>query len=192
MEADWEVEIGGGAPVIEADWPGFIDLRKHPERVGEIAESVFSPLADLLLALNSARSPLWTSKCDVWEPAPGALACYVDLLPRDGSVFAEWQQAESFCRQYIARLDCTGQPGCRMVSPEGSSPPADHQAAADTAITLVVRQAIAAHTEGFGVTAYFSANATGGADTQTVMAALLAAFADAIPGTMFPQRPVQS
>ena len=27
MEADWEVEVGGGAPVIEAFWPGFVDLR---------------------------------------------------------------------------------------------------------------------------------------------------------------------
>ena len=26
MEADWELEIGGDAPVIEADWPGFVDL----------------------------------------------------------------------------------------------------------------------------------------------------------------------
>ena len=36
MEADWEVEVGGGAPVIEALWPGFVDLRSNPERSGEI------------------------------------------------------------------------------------------------------------------------------------------------------------
>jgi hypothetical protein len=39
MEADWEVEIGGGAAVIEAEWPGWIDLRKQPERASEIAEA---------------------------------------------------------------------------------------------------------------------------------------------------------
>ena len=38
MEADWEVEVGGGAPVIEADWPGFVDLRGEPERVNEMEE----------------------------------------------------------------------------------------------------------------------------------------------------------
>ena len=27
MEADWEFEVGGEAPVIEASWEGFIDLR---------------------------------------------------------------------------------------------------------------------------------------------------------------------
>ena len=29
MEADWEVEVGGGAAVIEALWEGFVD---HPMR----------------------------------------------------------------------------------------------------------------------------------------------------------------
>jgi len=39
MEADWEVEVGGGSPVIEALWPGFVDLRLYPERIGEIQEA---------------------------------------------------------------------------------------------------------------------------------------------------------
>ncbi len=39
MEVDWEVEVGGGAPVIEALWMGFVDLRRNPERLGEIAEA---------------------------------------------------------------------------------------------------------------------------------------------------------
>ena len=38
MEADYEVEAGGEAPVIEALWPGFVDLRLQPERIGEIQE----------------------------------------------------------------------------------------------------------------------------------------------------------
>ncbi len=32
MEADWEFEVGGDAPVIEAHWPGFVDLRQNPEQ----------------------------------------------------------------------------------------------------------------------------------------------------------------
>ena len=30
MEADWEFEVGGDAPVIDACWPGFVDLRRIP------------------------------------------------------------------------------------------------------------------------------------------------------------------
>ena len=37
MEADWEFEVGGDAPVIEARWPGFVDLRRNPERAMEFA-----------------------------------------------------------------------------------------------------------------------------------------------------------
>jgi len=37
MEADWEFEVGPdtaglAAPVIDACWPGFVDLRHNPER----------------------------------------------------------------------------------------------------------------------------------------------------------------
>jgi len=67
MEADWEVEVGGGAPVIEADWPGFVDLRRYPERVERLSEvKDFPALAEALVALNAQTSPVWTSKCDVW------------------------------------------------------------------------------------------------------------------------------
>jgi hypothetical protein len=96
MEADWEVEIGGGAPVIEALWPGFVDLRSHPDRLGEIAEAAtFPPLAVLLRALNSPESPVWTSKCDVWEPETAALAAYIDMLPSDGTIFSRMAAGRS-------------------------------------------------------------------------------------------------
>ncbi len=49
MEADWEVEIGGedgdSAPIIDALWPGFIDLRRFPDRVAEITEAAGFPRA---------------------------------------------------------------------------------------------------------------------------------------------------
>ena len=96
MEADWEIEIGGHAPVIDACWEGFVDLRHAPGRAAELSEARDLPaLADALARLNGPSSPLWTSKCDVWRPesfdpdeldAPGrtgenAIACYIDLLP---------------------------------------------------------------------------------------------------------------
>ena len=38
MEADWEFEIASDAPVIDAAWTGFVDLKLQPERVTEISE----------------------------------------------------------------------------------------------------------------------------------------------------------
>jgi len=115
MEADWEVEIGGDAPVIDACWDGFVDLRFNPrmdsslppdtyrKRAHGLAESANLPgLAEALAQLNGLHSPVWTSKCDVWpvpdaadidageldapqEDATFAWACYIDLVPRIGS-----------------------------------------------------------------------------------------------------------
>ena len=176
MEADWEVEIGGGAPVIEALWPGFIDLRRNPERIGEIPEaSAFPPLAGLLQALNGSGSPLWTAKCGLWEPqaselanvravageAHAALACYIDLLPHDGLVFAQWEHAEAFCREWAARLSPIPLPACR--------------------VDLVVRLALAGKVEGFGITAYASAEGSDRSAAAETLAAALAAFAGSIP-----------
>src|SRR5208337_4431139 len=98
MEADWEFEVGGNAPVIETHWPGFVDLRQNPERARQLPEAAQLPgLAEVLAKLNAVDSPVWTSKCDVWphlEPdefdpdeldaPPGcsyAMGCYIDLLP---------------------------------------------------------------------------------------------------------------
>jgi hypothetical protein len=171
MEADWEVEIGGGAPVIEAEWAGLVDLRSHPECIAEVAEAAaFPALAALLLALNAAHSPLWTSKCDVWEPEPAALACYIDMLPVEGRVFARWQQAEAFCREYVTRL-------AQITRPELS---------AECSIDLVIRQAIACQAEGFGITAYLRAKAACHADAEGALAAAMAALADALPSSLAP------
>ena len=162
MEADWEVEAGGGAPVIEALWPGFVDLRRNPERIGEIREAAASPaLAGLLRALNGAGSPVWTSKCDLWEPEANELACYVDLLPVASGVFARWEQAEAFCREWVERLAPAPLTECR--------------------VDLVVRQAIAGEAEGFGVTAYLSATGRDRSGAAELLADLLVVFAGAIP-----------
>jgi hypothetical protein len=162
VDADWEVEIGGGAAVIEALWPGWIDLGNQPERIDEIGEVAALPaLEAFLLALNAADSPLWTSKCDVWEPETGTLACYVDLLPVEVKVFARWQQAEAYCRECVARLAGTELQEC--------------------CVELVIRQATAGAAEGFGITAYLSAK-DAGLGAASALAAGMAAFADALKG----------
>ena len=178
MEADWEVEVGGGAPEIETDWAGspgssgYVDLRGHPERIGEIAETaVFPPLAALLLALNAPGSPVWTSKCDVWNPEADEMACYIDVLPREGMVFGAWQQAEAFSREYVARLEAIALPEC------GSG----------CRVDLVIRQAVAGEAEGFGITAYLSAKATKSIGTAAALAAAMAVLSDALPPAVPPR-----
>ena len=113
MEADWEVEIGSGAPVIDGAWEGWLDLRADPNLVANIVEvAQFPALGDSLALLNAASSPVWTAKCDVWtveefdpdeldadrNAAILALGCYIDLLSTDAAVFstvdacARWSQ----------------------------------------------------------------------------------------------------
>jgi hypothetical protein len=193
LEADWEVEVGGSAPVIEAHWPGFIDLRTQPLRISDIAEAkAFPPLAALLLALNSGGSPVWTSKCDVWAPDLGAMACYVDLLPLRGGVFAEWERAEAFCRVLVKRI-------APRTATAGETQPGQHPIlvlgdgrASAAALTLVVRRAITEQFEGFGVTAYFSADAHCSPDAATAIAAAMVAFSNALVSTASHISPNQS
>ena len=107
LEADWEFEVGGNAPIIDALWPGFVDLRwaphsepDHDSLVLTLPETAQLPsLAATLKKLNAEHSPVWTSKCDFWPAlqagefdadeldAPAgsfahAVGCYIDLLPR--------------------------------------------------------------------------------------------------------------
>jgi hypothetical protein len=107
LEADWEFEVGGAAPIIDALWPGFVDLRWTPQSAPDRAALVFTLpeaaqlpcLAGTLKKLNAEHSPVWTSKCDFWPAlqagefdademdAPAgsfahAVGCYIDLLPR--------------------------------------------------------------------------------------------------------------
>jgi hypothetical protein len=120
MEADWEFEVGGGAPVIEAWWPGVVDLRRSPSSVVAIREIMELPtLRDVLVRLNAASSPVWTSKCGVWTSAdaehfdadefdapPGGTAhthgCYVDLLPRGEEQWPSTEVIAAVCKTWIA------------------------------------------------------------------------------------------
>ncbi len=189
MDADWEVEIGGGAPIIEAHWPGFVDLRRRPERIGEIAEvGNLSALADLLLKMNARPSPLWTSKCDVWIPEAGALACYVDLLPRDANAFSEWRNVERFCQKWARRLSAREGPEISASAKIHPIQIAGHDAESEAAITLVVRQAITSQWEGFGITAYFSAGPSSVQVAEVAISAAMVAFSNAIPNAVF-QKP---
>jgi hypothetical protein len=176
MEADWEVEIGGQSPVIEAHWAGFIDLSMAPERARRLPEAAqLACLADTLVRLNAPSSPFWTSKCDVWHPdtfdpdeldaPPGAgnyaISCYIDLLPRSDQPWPDPLDAITACKALCACLRGVPLRCCRA--------------------DLIVRRAsIAPGLPGLGVTAYFTACGSTSAAAAATLASALAAFLDSI------------
>jgi hypothetical protein len=121
-------------------------------------------LGELLAALNAPASPLWTAKCDLWEPEVegcAALACYVDLLPVADQVFSRPDEAEAFCRQWTARLEPLELPDCQ--------------------VELVVRQALVGSVEGLGVTAYLSAEGRDHEEAARRLTSALKEFQRTIP-----------
>jgi hypothetical protein len=142
MEADWEVEIGPGAPIIDASWSGFADLRREPALARQLPEADILPcLADALVRLNSARSSgrMWTAKCDVWHvakedaidpyelnatpaEAASAWACYIDLLPVSDLQWRDIRDPETntplaaveWCKSVCERLHSATQRCCRV------------------------------------------------------------------------------
>jgi hypothetical protein len=181
MEADWEIEVGGESPLIEAQWSGFVDLRLHPERASQLPEAAALPaLAEALEVLNSATSPVWTSKCDVWsiadlagiDPdeldappafAAHAMAGYIDLLHRNQRKWDLPAAAAADCKHLCSLLHEIPLRCCR--------------------VDLVVRQAIlnpasvAAESIRLGITAYFTACGPSHAEATGTFQSALAEFA---------------
>ena len=179
MEADWEVEIGPGAPVIDARWAGFVDLRQTPEQALQLSEVASLPsLADVLVRLNGVESPIWTSKCDLWpvvdpaefhpdemdasaENATHAWACYTDLLSRNGEQWNDPALAVEWCRSICKRLHGVSLTHCRA--------------------DLIVRQAlISAANIGVGITAYLTACGPTAENANQVLQSALRTFTDAV------------
>ena len=181
MEADWEFEASGDAPVIEAQWLGFVDLRRTPERARELPETVqFPALAKALVKLNAAVSLVWTSKCDVWEHleegefdpdemdappecAAHAMGCYIDLLPRSGRRWIPPELASAECRRVCGLLRAVPLRCCR--------------------IDLVIRRAfVTAERMELGITAYLISCGESSAKAAQTLQAALAAFVGAFDG----------
>jgi len=184
MEADWEVEVGAGAPVIDALWPGSLDLRTAPGRASELPEVAELPaFADALVALNAHASPVRTAKCDLWpvdafdpdeldaprEDGLQAIACYIDLLPGASLQWNEPDEAASWCKNICSRIRAIPLRCCR--------------------VDLVVRSAsLAPEKLDYGVTAYLTAAGADVAAASQVLSSALAAFAD----TVCPAAPPES
>ena len=179
MEADWEIEVGGDAAVIDAHWDGFIDLRKSPQDICRLAEAVGLPaLASALLRLNDPSGRLFTSKCDVWlvegadpvdpdelnasaDNAVAALACYIDLQPLGDLGWSTAQQAEEWCRRLCGYLRSRPLNQCR--------------------VDLVVRSVVLIRRRAaFAVTAYLTACGPTHEQANEVLSSALTVFADSV------------
>ena len=182
MEADWEIEIGPEARVIDAAWSGYVDLGNQPERIGEIVEAArFAALAEALVRLNSPSSPVRTVKCDVWaeiasdafdpdemdadpENMISALASYVDIMPAECHAAPTLDAIVDWCKKLCSDLRLRQLSQCRLDA-------------------IVRRAFVTADREGLGITAYLSACATSPAQASEVLSRALAIFADAVVAT---------
>ena len=122
MLSEWSAECSADDPVLVVPWSDpsdstgnrrFIDLRENPYDLDHLPEAEhYPPLMHALRALNAARSPVFTAKCDAWpldadeldtlrvnldisaEEAPSGFGSYVDILWRDRSLFASFHLQE--------------------------------------------------------------------------------------------------
>jgi hypothetical protein len=177
MESDWEIEIGGAAPVIDALWSGFEDLRASAERANALSEVQQLPgLAEVLVRLNGVTSPVWTSKCDVWpleewdadeldapmESALEGVACYIDLLASQEEYWGDLARAEAWCKGVCSVIREAPLRSCRL--------------------DLVIRRALISQDgrNGLGVTAYLSACGPDRGAANEALQAALDAFASLV------------
>lgn len=145
MLAEWSVECSAEDPVLVVPWKdpdgksAFVDLRANPYDFDFIPEAEqHPPLMQALRALNAARSPVFTAKCDAWPlvgeelehlqlnldlgpaDAPAGFASYIDLVARERSRFTSFHRHEQFLRRLTrlaspfdrpaAALDCVLRP----------------------------------------------------------------------------------
>jgi len=148
MVSEWSVECSADDPVLVVPWSDlsdstgnrrFIDLRENPYDLDHLPEAVhYPPLMHALRALNAARSPVFTAKCDAWpldeeelealrvnldigaDEGPAGFGSYLDLLWRERSLFASFHQQEQMLHRLtrhaaplehpFALLDCIIRP----------------------------------------------------------------------------------
>lgn len=179
MFAEWTAACGADDPAMVVPWsdPGgtarFLDLRAEPFDLGEVAEADQYPsLRRALRSLNAPRSPVFTSKCDVWTLSPEdggekleslrleldldddevafGLSGYIDVLWRERAVFASAHVA-------TGRLARLARRAARLPH-------------AEAAFEAVLRPAVVdlrGPLEGFGATLYVTAVAGDPATAQS-------------------------
>ena len=186
MLAEWSVECAPDDPVLVVPWSSdqssswdrpsgqarspvaappshFIDLRENPYDLDHLPEAEqYPPLMHALRALNAARSPVFTAKCDAWildsdeieqlrinldldlhlasDDTPSGFASYIDLLLRDRPLFLSFHHNEQLLHRLVRRAS-----------------PLDHPQAM---LDCVIRPALVDLTgpqEGFAISLYIKA-----------------------------------
>jgi hypothetical protein len=170
MLSSWSVECGAEDPVLLVPWsdpsdpsgPHFVDLRENPYELDHIPEAEHHPpLMQALRALNAARSPVFTAKCDAWPMDPEELAAarldldisaaeaphgflsYIDIVWRDRPLFVSFHQQEQRLHRLVRLLD-----------------PLDQRYAAVEAVLRPALVDLTGPQEGFAVTLYTKALGT--------------------------------
>jgi hypothetical protein len=148
MLSEWSAECSADDPVLVVPWSDpsdstgnrrFIDLRENPYDLDHLPEAEHYPaLMHALRALNAARSPVFTAKCDAWpleadeldalhvnldigaDEAPAGFGSYIDILWRERSLFASFHMQEQMLHRLTrhaaplehpyAMLDCIIRP----------------------------------------------------------------------------------
>ena len=148
MLSEWSAECSADDPVVVVPWSDpsdstgnrrFIDLRENPYDLDHLPEAErYPPLMHALRALNAARSPVFTAKCDAWpldgeeldalrmnldvlaEEAAAGFGSYIDILWRERSIFASFHLQEQMLHRLTrhaaplehpyALLDCIIRP----------------------------------------------------------------------------------
>jgi hypothetical protein len=148
MLSEWSAECSADDPVLVVPWSDpsdstgnrrFIDLRENPYDLDHLPEAEHYPqLMHALRALNAARSPVFTAKCDAWpldpeeldvlranldvlaEEAAAGFGSYIDILWRERSIFASFHLQEQMLHRLTrhaaplehpyALLDCIIRP----------------------------------------------------------------------------------
>jgi hypothetical protein len=138
MLLEWSAECSADDPVLVVPWSDpadpsgnrrFIDLRENPYDLDHLPEAEHYPaLMHALRALNAARSPVFTAKCDAWplegeelnalrlnldilvdETAAG-FGSYIDILWRERSLFTSFHQQEQMLHRLTRHAALLDQP----------------------------------------------------------------------------------
>ncbi len=142
MLSEWSAECSADDPVLVVPWSDpsdstgnrrFIDLRENPYDLDHLPEAEHHPpLMHALRALNAARSPVFTAKCDAWQldadeldtlrldlnilvnDSPAGFASYIDILWRERSLFASFHLLEQMLHRLTLQAAPLEQP-CAML-----------------------------------------------------------------------------
>jgi len=151
----------------------YVDLRREPERIGEVLEAREHPaLGRTLLRLNAPESQWATAKCDRWVldeedletasldldrdvPFEAGVGSYIDFYYRDAGLFGSLEHYRALLVRLVQAANAAG---------ERNEP--------EALLELTLRRCVADGREGFAVTALGREPA----DAEAKWAAALAAL----------------